>query len=333
MPDEQNADKGVEESLTSAEAAATKAEDVNALDASANESTAEGGEKTQSLSDVVQEAAKAQSETEQKQEDEGVVQELDKTEQKEEGSESKGPVPYERFDEVVKEKNDFKGRLDEWEPLVKAHKSVVDYCQQNGVTAEQYQQALELVALINTNPAEALKRLSPVLENLRGFDGEILPADLAAEVASGDLSDERARELAQLRAQQKLSKRNGAFTAEQQQRQFEHEVRTSIGAWDSQKRKTDPDYKPKAKEDEPDGKYELVQTKVAAMMQNTPWKTVQDLVRITEQAYQAVNASLQRFIPANAPKKFLNSRTSSTATKAEPKTLKEVVEAAAAEMV
>lgn len=338
METEQNSDTNAEKSLTPAvtDTQIPIADKIVDAATTQEQQVSKGDEKApETLGDAIAKAVKAEGA---KPEDEAgkasAVQELDKTsegDKEEPVEEAKGPVPYERFDEVVKEKNDLKKRYEEVEPMVKAHQSVVDYCQQYGVSAEQYQQALELVALINTEPQEALKRLTPLVEQLKGFDGETLPKDLQAEVEAGDISKERAQELASLRAKTKLGERSSKHTVEQQEKAFISEINRSVSTWDKQKQESDPDYRPKVKESEPDGKYELVQAKVVAMLQRTQVKSVQDIVALTEKAYQSVSASLSRFAPPTSAKKYLNSRSSSTTKTQEPKTLAEVCQRAAAE--
>ena len=50
----------------------------------------------------------------------------------------KGPVPYERFHEINENKKQFEEKIKEYEPMVQAHKSIVEYCQTNSISEDEF---------------------------------------------------------------------------------------------------------------------------------------------------------------------------------------------------
>lgn len=262
--------------------------------------------------------------------------ETDESESEAEGDETDLPPfhKHPRFQELVKERNTYKEQLDKQANLVAAHQSVIDYCQQNDVSPSEFEQFVRLAALVKTDPAQARKELEPIWSELGGVVGEGgLPEDLQAEVDADELSLERAKEIAALRAQNKLKESQKARTAEQmraqQQRAFIAAIQNGVAAWETAKAESDPGFRPKTKESDKDGKYEWFMDKLAAMIQRTPPKTVNEAVQIAESAYQAVNGSIERFVPKQPTKKVLTSTNSSTHKKGPPVTALDAALAAA----
>src|SRR5438445_12906573 len=103
---------------------------------------------------------------------------------------------HERFVAIVKERNDFKSVVEKAKPQLERLDGLDSFCNQNGITAQQFQNVMEITALINTNPTEALKRLQPTLEHLQKHEGQVLPPELQAEVDSGKLPLEYAQRIA-----------------------------------------------------------------------------------------------------------------------------------------
>jgi len=259
--------------------------------------------------------------------------------------EDKGPVPLERFQEVVKARQEIERTLEEVKPLADQHRKNVEYCQQAGITPEQYREALEVQALINSNPAEALKRLSAVVDALQGVTGGKLPADLQGEVDAGDLPLARAKEIAQLRAQQQHGQRYAQAaqrSVQQQQAQRTQEMLlNSAQTWEAEKRKTDPDYRPRKDKSEPLGKFEMTQAcflqKLHAQDERgqfvNPATTPAQMTALLEEAYQEVNATFRAQRPKPPAKSALTHKNSSTnppKSYEQAKTLKEAVEMAVA---
>lgn len=251
------------------------------------------------------------------------VKEDDKIEEKsEEKVEDKGPVPYERFSEVVNKHKELETNFKEVEPYVQAQKGLETYCAQHGITNDDFRSGMEIIALLKADPEAALAKLKPIYEGLQTLKGEVLPADLQQEVTDGVIPLERAKEIAQLRAQTKFGSERAKLTAQQQQQQAQQNLISSmqqgLNTW-QQSKASDPDYKQKKDLNSPDGMYELVNDKWLNLMSLKQPKTAQEAVALAEQAYQAVKKSFAAMLPKPPPRKSLSSNGSSTTATQPPK--------------
>jgi hypothetical protein len=250
----------------------------------------------------------------------------DKKDDNLEEDEPKGPVPLERFQEVTRENRELKQTTEQMKPLVEAHNTVVDYCRKNGLNNEDFAAALELAALLKSDPVKFKERITPILEGAGVLAGDKIPSDLAKEVEEGTLAVERAKEIAQLRAQREFGTQRQKVTAEQQQaqkqQQFVQDIQTSWANWDASKRKLTPDFKPKSDPSKPDGLWEMVNDKMTAMGQAVdgqgrtrfPINSPQDAVNLAEAAYKAVLESVKVFNPRKPTTKRLSSNGSTTSS-------------------
>lgn len=270
---------------------------------------------------------KAQSEEAKKEAQ--TTEEDKKEESSEEETEKKNEeaVPYERFKEMVDENNKLKETIASVKSVVQNYNNIEEFCAKNAITGEQFNSAMELQALLNTDPVKALEKLQPIIDQLQGFVGGKLPADLQKEVDDGDLTVPRAKEIAQLRAKNQF----GSKKLEFDQKRLEQEQQTHLqrgfveaaNAWETSHRKADPDYKPKAKETDPDGKWEDVKYRVLAMMHEVDAKgqplnqvnSPNDLTALMERAYKAVS---NRSVKRPATTKHLSSNGSSSTSKPKP---------------
>lgn len=272
----------------------------------------------------------------------------DKTDVKVE-EEPTGPVPLERFQEVVREKNEIKQQFEQVKPALEAHNTVVSYCQQHDINNDDFAAALELAGLIKSDPMEFKKRMVPIMEGLGVLTGDKLPEDLVKKVEEGTLSQEDAKELAQLRAQIKYGEGKAKLTEEQRQqaaqrqqeqaqKQFVVEVQRSWTDWEASKRKSMPDFKPKADASRPDGMWEMVNDKMTALGQAVdaegkprfPIRSPQDAIQLAEMAFKAVTESVNGFSPKRPATKHLSSNgsktTSSNTDPLKAKTFEEAVQ-------
>jgi len=268
------------------------------------------------------------------------------TEDKDKGKdEEKGPVPLERFQEVVKARQQVEQELNTLKPAAEQHQKIVEYCEQAHITPQQFQQMLEVQALLNTNPAEALKRLLPIVEQLQGATNGKLPDDLQREVDSGDLPLARAKEIAQLRVMSQHGEKVTKMTAAQRQaeqqraeaRRFQETLMAASDQWETTKRAKDPDYKPRAKPTDPMGKWEMTEALFLKKLHSRDErgqyvnliKGPQDIVTLLDQAYSEASATFaaQRPKPKSKPVLTRNGSSSKQPKSfAEAKSLKEVVD-------
>ena len=302
--------------------------DVQLLNSTEKEKKEEQGE----------EGEQQEKETEQQQEQ----QDEEKT--KEDKTVTKDPetVPYNRFKEVNESVKTLQSQVEEYKPVVDAHKGVVDFCEQNGISPQQFTEALQLAATINTNPSEAVGKLSALLDELQGLTGDKLPTDLQAKVNAGDMLLDDAKELARLRAEREHGTKRQQLNERQQQelRQREHmqSLANATSQWVSAKQQTDPDFRPKTSPNAVDGKMELVAAKYQALYNAVDDKgrpvyevrTANDAVKLLDMAYKEVDRLFSTLQPKKQPVKPLTQKQTEAGQEGEPTSLRDVVNKVAA---
>lgn len=229
---------------------------------------------------------------------------------KEEATEAKKTeeaVPYQRFKEV----NEKATALEE--PATRM-RQVEAYCSARGLDGADFQAGLDIMAAIKNDPKKAREMLLPIMEQLSIQTGDGLPKDLRQGVEDGVITPEHAKELAQLRLRSQNLERQGKFSQEQQAARHHASLVQGLESWDVSKRKMDLTFKPKTN-GEPDGLYEQFEAKLAYLLRTNQVNTVQDAVRLAEQAYESVTAYTKRLLPQAQPKKVLRSSGSSTTAK------------------
>lgn len=243
-----------------------------------------------------EETTEVETQVEGEQDDKG-----EKVEAKEEKVEDKGPVPYDRFQEVIKEKNEATEKLKGFEPVVQAYNNISGYLQQGGVTPDEFNTWLDIAVLSKTDPAKAMELLQPQLQQLQGVTGDVLPQDLKVAVDAGEITETWAKQLAKARGQGQVTQRQVSQSKEQiarqQQQQYQQQLTSTLENWVSSKQALDPDLKP-AKQGEAKGKFELVMNEIQSLWHsgkqvNSP----HDLAALAEEALKNVNATLNRFKP------------------------------------
>lgn len=241
-------------------------------------------------------------------------------------------IPYTRFKEV----ND---KATRYEGLAKDQESLITYCQQNQIPAEQFRGTLEVLALSKTNPTEAIKRLETFLDELKVSAGTGIPADLAKEVTdareeleAGTISqgrfnviETRMKELAKARIQHTNLEQQNRFAQLQQQQAEGQQLTGALASWADAKRKLDPGFKPSADPAKP-GKFEDFLAKNVYLWTLSPPKTPQAAVELAEKALAEVNAMVARYKPTPKVKKAPLSTGHSRSTESElPKSMDDVL--------
>ena len=192
----------------------------------------------------------------------------------------------------------------EVEPLktqAKVAQDLQSYVQATGLTAEDLDAGFSIMALMRTAPEQALAALMPVVQELQAKVGNVLPADLVAEVREGRISVEHAMELSRTRAkashvEQTLAEREQARQAQEQQRSLQtaiHSAATAVSDWERGKATNDPDWHLKH------GRIaELVELEVrrTGFPQNA-----QAAVQLHQKALEAVNADMRKLRPTPRP--------------------------------
>lgn len=300
---------------------------------------------TTSLAEIASKFVKeriAESETEKKPSEESQVLESEPTEGEEPKPEVKeeqpvaedaeptkeGPVPYARFAEVNKAKSELETRVKEWEPVVQAQQSIVDYCAQNNIDSQSFREALEVTALARRDPAAARAKLLEYANQLGQLDPNVLPADLSARVTEGEMSEAAAKELWKERVENRRNKSAIQQSAQSVQQVEANAIQSSVAAWDASKRASDPAYRP-AKNGEI-GLRELVERNFAFLVQTKQPRTPNDIIGLLEASYADAKKLFKPAVPASTKPAPSSSRSSQKQNR-EPQTGVEVAQAVLAQ--
>ena len=188
-------------------------------------------------------------------------------------------------------------KVKELTPLAENARLDAQYCQQWNIPPEQKKTAMELCALLNTDPKKAREALAQIIQNIDLQTGAALPPDLQKEVTDGTMSKERATELHLARLAVENSKRSQTQTQEQQVKGLQNGMREAQNQWGNLKMKSDPDFKPKADAGKPDGVFEMTVDKMKLLALEKPPTTVADAVQIADTAYTWAKGIAKRFTP------------------------------------
>ena len=231
-----------------------------------------------------------------------------------------GDVPFNkhpRFQQLVRQRNEFRQGHEQYQ-------NIQNFLQQNGLTPEAAADALEIAALMQRNPAEALERLRPALQKLVQDAGAVIPQDLQEDVRQGRITKERAKEIAQLRARQQGAQREQDFQRQQAERarvaQLQRGMQDAARTWQEQIRQRDPDAMSEAAEQE------LMREIAYRHAQGDKPKDPEGVRRQLDEAWSAVQRRLR---PAAAPRKPVQpvrgGRAAATQS-SEPKSILDIVQ-------
>lgn len=228
---------------------------------------------------------------------------------------------------IIGERNEARETIAKLEATVKEASSLTQYCRERNISTEQFQQAMDVVSLLNTDPTKAYERLQPIIAQLETHMGLRLPEDLEKKVKEGLLDPETAAEVAKLRSEKTFAEqRRQAETVSAQQANIAAMVK-GLNEWDTNKRTGDPDFESKAELVR--GMFlSLYQAQDAQGRQVNPVRTPQDAVALAERAYTLVNERIGKFVPRRPTKPALTSQGASTKVNNKPpKSTKEAVAA------
>jgi len=209
----------------------------------------------------------------------------------------KKPVPYERFKDVIAKKNDAVKQLETSKPLIERATQIQQFMQKSQLIDTDLNIALEVAALIKSNPQEGVKKLEELKQQLLLQTGDRLPDDLQNELNEGLITEQAAKREAKLRAQLEQGKQQEITQVEQKTVQLRNSLTSEVNNWTQQTQAKDPDFKPKAAPADPDGKYEFVFSRFLQLWQTVPVKTIAEAVGLADRAYNEVNGFVTRVQP------------------------------------
>jgi len=214
-------------------------------------------------------------------------------------SEWEETVPFHkhpRWQQMVKQRNDFKDQLQEFQPKAEQFQQIESFMETQQLSNQEVAEGFKIMALMKNDPAKALETLRVHMQQLEGFTGEILPTDLQEEVDEGFITSDRAREIARLRNQGQF---NANRAAEQEtrrnnetQQRTVHDAqsrqRTAVDTWQQETISRDADFKQKQP---------FVFRELAFLAQQSPPRNENDAVALAQRAYDNVNTQMKNLVP------------------------------------
>lgn len=182
-------------------------------------------------------------------------------------------------------------------PKAATYDNLSSWMAKSNVSQEGFIGALELEALLKSDPLAALNRLRPVVVQLAQLAGEILPDDLQDEVDKGTINVDHAKEL--VRHRNEAARLNGQVT-QRTQADRDREVATqaqgmkaaltgAIATWEAKQKTSDPDYPMKS---------ERIWERMQSVAATQGWPNTPDgMIKLAEKAKVDVDAWLGKVNP------------------------------------
>lgn len=205
-----------------------------------------------------------------------------------------------------------------FEPEVQEYRKFKTFLQTNRVSPEDATTALELAAAINNDPRIALQELEPIVQRLREQTGAVLPADLAAQVEAGYITEAVAKETASLRATVRLKEdREIRDTTEAQQlrqdavKQATGSIQKAVSDWETSWAKGDADYPKLRSEVDIEINGRLALAKREGKLPQTP----QEAVALAKDCLKVVKERKLRAAPPKEEIKHISGRSAASVDK------------------
>lgn len=193
------------------------------------------------------------------------------------------------------------------EPRARAFDQMEEFVRASGMSQEQFDNGLRIMAWTISDPAKAFEALKPIYSELQAHVGERLPQDLQEQVDDGRITPELASQLAFERSQRTLLETQAAQQRQateqhqlmqRQQQEFEQHREAftrAINAWDATQKQSDPDYA---------RKQQLIVDRATIMVQNEQPQDIESLIALMNRAKKMVDrqipASRRQINPVNA---------------------------------
>ena len=226
----------------------------------------------------------------------------------------RGPVPYDRFQKVISQKNEYKEGH-------RQYQQITSYLAGNNINSEEASTGLQIMALMKNDPQKALEALTPYMETLRQLTGEAMPEDIRERVDDGYMDEDAGKELARARAEaNRLKQTNDRVQEQQVQAQSAQHLETlaqTVTAWEMQTRQQDPDFD--LKQDEIDDR-----VRVLVAERGRP-DTDEAAIALANEAYKTVNDRFKQRTVTKKPMKTASGGKLGGTPTPEPNSLLEAV--------
>jgi hypothetical protein len=240
----------------------------------------------------------------------------------------------ERFDKLKglyresKEKlNTLSTQLEQANTEAGYYRKFVGFLDENRISQDEANELFHIGALMKNDPAKALELITPYYNDLLQITGNVLQPDLAQQVKQGYITKEHAFELSRHRMMGRTSQ---AINEERQQYQQQQDttrqqqnnlsMQNAVADWERSWAASDPDYA--KKKDRVLDRVELLL--VRAQRNGTMPKTVDEAVKLANQAKAEIEADLKKLTPPRKQVRTVDGG-SSASNMPEPKNTLDVI--------
>lgn len=213
------------------------------------------------------------------------------------------PKTQERFRKLTSDLRTTRSELETLKPKAAEFDQIDKFIRQAGLAPNDVGSILTMAALSRSDPAKALEKLVPFVENLRRQIGEVLPDPLQQRVDQGYLTQEDALALnrassAAARAEQRAQALEDQRQQHEQGRQQDTAVNATLDAvdvWEKAQAKSDPDWS--QKQAEVSELVELAITRKSNELKTNWWPTPAEALQLSKDAAAKVGERFKRFTP------------------------------------
>lgn len=213
------------------------------------------------------------------------------------------PKTRKRIDNLLKDRGERDRKIAEIEPKAQQFEQIAGFVAEAGLSKDEVNDGFAVMRDLKREPYKAYQRLKPIMAQLANMFGEgELPQDLQSDVATGRITEQRARELVNARSQSSVAETQRAEAARQDQERRDREAQQAIvedvaktaNDWDSQHAKSDLSWKLKQPR-----VAELVELEVARRQRDNPryFPTKAETLTFLNSALTKVENDLKAYAP------------------------------------
>lgn len=223
---------------------------------------------------------------------------------------------------LIGQRKDLESHVSMLRPKAEQYDTIVSHIRETGLDSADLDNLFEIGTLMKKGDLFAARdKLMPFVQAILEATGGVLPDDLEEARAAGQLSEQHARELAEMRSRNVLNQhQNGVRQLADAQNVSRQVIGGMVGAvndWEQIKRRSDPDWGLKAPEIE--AGLEL------AMRRGAQPRTVQEAVQMAENELAKVEAKLKRFRPQLKSVRPISGGSQASAVAGSPKSMRDAV--------
>lgn len=211
------------------------------------------------------------------------------------------PKTRQRIEKLLAERSDLRQEVETVKADADEYRRIMSFAGENNLSNDDFQNTLNIAALVQNDPVRALEVVAPIFANLQQRAGAILPEDLQNRVDNGEMSYDAAMEVSRYRAQD-VTRQQQSTVEQQRAQQREEQTRNQEfvrnledmgNQYHAEQLAKDPDWSLKAPRHA-----EKVDLKIREHMRSHEGQINEDIVRkIVEDAASEVNTEFAAWRP------------------------------------